>query len=60
MKKIILIFLSSDFLLSATCKRDEILGVFPKIKGMGCDSYALMIGFAAGLAAYLFWEQVSK
>ena len=62
MKKYLSIFiLSSNFLFSAaTCRKDEILGVFPKINGVGCDSYALMIGFAAGLGAYLFWEQVTK
>ena len=45
---------------SATCSRSEILGAFPEIKGVNCTDYALMIGFAAGLGAYIFWEQVTK
>jgi len=52
------IFVVSAF--SATCTRSEILGVFPQINGMTCTDYALMIGFAAGLGAFIFWDQVTK
>jgi len=53
-------FLSVVFGNGQTCDDDAILGVFPEIDGVSCDSYALMIGFAAGLGAYLFWENVTK
>jgi len=45
---------------SATCRDDNILGVFPQIRGVGCSDYALIIGLAAGLGAFIFWEQVTK
>jgi len=55
-----LILLLPLFVFGETCDLNDTLGVFPEIDGMGCDSYALMIGLTAGVSAYLFWEQVTK
>jgi hypothetical protein len=45
---------------SATCTKAKILGPFPKISGMGCNNYALMIAFTAIIGAYLFWSNITK
>jgi hypothetical protein len=59
MKKIIFL-LFPVFLFSATCKRSEILGVFPQINGFSCSDYALFVGFVSIISAYIFWDQVTK
>jgi len=43
-----------------TCDDDNILGVFPKIDGMDCNNYAIMIAFIAIASALIFWGQVTK
>lgn len=55
-----LFFLFPIFSFSATCTDSKIIGVFPKINGMGCSDYALMIGFIGIISAYLFWNEVTK
>ena len=55
-----ILFLLPLFSWSATCSRSVILGVFPKINGMNCTHYALMIAFVAIISAYLFWDNVTK
>ena len=61
MKNIFLLLIGlTVFSSAATCSLDNILGVFPKIDGMGCTDYAIFIGFVGLLSSYLFWEQVTK
>ena len=55
-----MVSLSSSFLLSATCTKSKILGVFPKISGFSCNEYALFIGFVGIISASLFWKAVTK
>jgi len=43
-----------------TCNIDQILGVFPSIQGVDCNSMALLLGFSAILGSYIFWSNVTK
>jgi len=60
MKLFLVLFAFTLSIFAETCQNTDILGVFPKIDGMSCDNYALMISFTSIVAAGIFWSLVTK